>query len=106
MDAGNLFAGIPGDIDQELFTELLKSDRLSIQRIVSRGQVSPESGWYDQHDNEWVVVLKGEAKVICDNGDEFHLLPGSYLNIPAHTRHRVAWTTPDSDTVWLAIHYF
>jgi cupin 2 domain-containing protein len=30
---------------------------------------------------------------------------GSYLNIPAHIKHRVAWTDPARKTVWLAIHY-
>jgi len=31
--------------------------------------------------------------------------PGDYINIPAHTKHRVAWTTPDGPTIWLAVHY-
>ena len=31
--------------------------------------------------------------------------PGDYVNIPAHKRHRVEWTTPDAPTVWLAVHY-
>ncbi|MFP8878842.1 MAG: phosphoribosylaminoimidazole carboxylase, partial [Myxococcota bacterium] len=31
--------------------------------------------------------------------------PGDHLNIPAHTRHRVAWTDPDQATIWLAIFY-
>jgi len=30
---------------------------------------------------------------------------GSYLYIPAHVRHRVAWTHPTEKTIWLAIHY-
>jgi cupin 2 domain-containing protein len=105
MTINNLFDDIPGELGEELLSTLVQTDVLRIQRIVSRGQVSPQSGWYDQHDNEWVVVLSGEARIVYADGDEFHLLPGSYLNIPAHTRHRVAWTTPDSETVWLAIHY-
>jgi cupin 2 domain-containing protein len=38
-------------------------------------------------------------------GREIELRPGDYVNIPAHERHRVAWTTPDEPTVWLAIFY-
>ena len=68
-------------------------------------RISPESGWYDQDANEWVIVLKGEAKVSFENGDLFHLSAGDYLNIPAHIRHKVLWTTPDTETIWLAVHY-
>ena len=31
--------------------------------------------------------------------------PGDFVNIPAHKKHRVEWTTPDEPTVWLAVHY-
>ena len=31
-------------------------------------------------------------------------LPGRW-RIPAHTKHRVEWTTPDEPTIWLAVHY-
>jgi cupin 2 domain-containing protein len=33
------------------------------------------------------------------------LAPGDYLYIPAHTRHRVEWTSVDKPTVWLAVHH-
>lgn len=104
-ETGNLFDAIPADISRELFTELARGDQLRIERIVSKGHTSPESGWYDQDDNEWVVVLAGEANVTFASGDTVHLTAGSYLNIPAHTRHRVSWTLPDRETVWLAVHY-
>lgn len=32
-------------------------------------------------------------------------LPGSFIDIPAHRRHRVEWTSPDDPTIWLAVHY-
>ena len=53
-----------------------------------------------------VVVLKGKAKLLFE-GDEqpVHMQPGDYINIPAHRKHRVEWTTPDEANVWLAIHY-
>ena len=43
-------------------------------------------------------MFEGDAKVIVLN-------PGDYINIPSHTRHRVEWTEPDTETVWLAVHY-
>ena len=31
--------------------------------------------------------------------------PGDYINIPAHTKHRVSWTEPKKVTLWLCIFY-
>ena len=103
--AANIFTNIPEAGLHEVFTELLKTEGLSIKRIVSRGQSSPASGWYDQAENEWVLLLAGAARIAFETGEEFHLTDGSYLHIPAHVRHRVTWTAPDVETVWLAIHY-
>ena len=105
IDTGNLFDATPETIDQEILTDLVQSKNVAIKRIVSKGQVSPESGWYEQDDNEWVVVLKGEAKVTFENGNVFHMRAGNYINIPAHAKHRVSWTSPDTETLWLAVHY-
>jgi cupin 2 domain-containing protein len=33
------------------------------------------------------------------------LEPGDWTDIKAHVRHRVEWTAPDEDTVWLAVCY-
>jgi cupin 2 domain-containing protein len=104
-DIGNIFEAIPAEINQEIFSELVQSDKVKIQRIISKGQTSPESGWYDQAENEWVIVLKGEATILFENGDDVHLVSGSYLTIPANTKHKVTWTVPDQETIWLAVHY-
>ncbi|HEY9035654.1 MAG TPA: cupin domain-containing protein [Pseudomonadales bacterium] len=102
---GNVLESLPETLDEELFTEIIRGENVKIERIVSKGHASPASGWYDQDCHEWVVVLKGAATLSFANGDDVQLRPGSHLNIPAHTRHKVAWTTPDTETVWLAIHY-
>lgn len=101
----NLLETLPADFSAEQFSELVRADNVTIERIVSRGHSSPPTGWYDQPDNEWVAILKGEARLVFGDGSEIHLTAGSHINIPAHTRHRVAWTTPDTDTIWLAVHY-
>ncbi|OEY68087.1 cupin [Marinobacter sp. X15-166B] len=101
----NLFESLPESIDEEVFTEIIRGETIKIERIVSKGHTSPKSGWYDQKANEWVVLLKGEAKLAFANGNDVHLMPGSHVNIPAHTRHKVRWTTPETETIWLAIHY-
>ena len=33
------------------------------------------------------------------------MIPGDWITIEAHRRHRVNWTDPAQPTVWLAIHY-
>lgn len=101
----NLYDAIPATLNEELFTTLLDSEQVRINRIVSTGQASPTEGWYDQTDNEWVIVLKGEARIELEEEGIIELQPGSYLNIPAHKRHRVLWTSPVTQTVWLAVHY-
>ena len=106
MNANNLFDGLPGELAEEHFTEILLAGGLRVERIVSRGHCSPEGFWYDQDWAEWVLVLRGSAGVLFEGEAEPVVLrPGSYLSIPAHVRHRVAWTDSHEATVWLAIHY-
>lgn len=100
----NLFADIPRDLPDELFTTLLSARDVRIERIVSLGQASPEGFWYDQDQNEWVIVLQGAARLqFADRVVE--LKTGDFVNIPAHQKHRVEWTTPDEPTIWLAVFY-
>ena len=89
-----------------LVTTLLSAPGLRVERIVSAGQQSPPGFWYDQSEDEWVVVLEGAAALEFEGQQEpVRLAPGDWVNIPAHRRHRVAWTAPARRTVWLAIHY-
>lgn len=101
----NIFADLPDNLHKEVFEQLVDSDNISIERIVSKGHASPKTGWFDQETNEWVIVLKGEAKLVFEDQPEVHLKAGDYINIAAHTRHRVAWTPSDRETIWLAVHY-
>lgn len=103
----NLFTDLPDSLlADEQFDELLNTGKLRLERIVSEGHCSPDDFWYDQQENEWVVVLQGEAKLqMAGETEPRHLKPGDYLNIPAHCKHRVSWTTPNQKTVWLALFY-
>jgi cupin 2 domain-containing protein len=100
----NLLADVPRQIPSELFTTLLEADNVRIERIVSQGQASPGGFWYDQAQHEWVMVLKGAARLRFED-ECIELKPGDFISIPAHKKHRVDWTTPDEATVWLAVHY-
>ncbi len=100
----NLLADLPRDLSEEIFTTLLQASGVRIERIVSHGHQSPDGFWYDQPTNEWVLVLQGAAKIEFEGG-MVELGPGNFIDIPAHRKHRVAWTTPDEPTIWLALHY-
>ena len=101
----NLFEDIPKSAPEELFTELLKTDSVRIERIVSFGQSSPDGFGYDQSEDEWVLLLEGSATLGFEDKPSVALGAGDHLFIPAGQRHRVEKTDPKGRTVWLAIFY-
>ena len=106
MKVLNLLDTSPVHTPDELFITVLRANNFRIERIVSCGHVSPPDYWYDQEENEWVMILEGNAALQFEGEAEpVKLGRGSCLNIPAHARHRVVWTDPNQNTVWLAIYY-
>jgi len=102
----NIYSSIPADIPVELIQDILITGSFKIERIVSKGNSSPEGFWYDQDQNEWVLLLKGSAGLLFEGTDDvLTLKPGDYVNIPAHLKHRVEWTDPTTETVWVAVMY-
>lgn len=99
-----IFADLPSRLPNEVISTLIEATNLRIERIVSHGHSSPAGFWYDQEQQEWVMLLTGQAKLRLDD-QLIEMKAGDYLNIPAHMKHRVEWTTPDEPTVWLAVHY-
>jgi len=100
---GNLFEKLPAALDAESIEAIAGGGSARIERIVSHGHASPEDFWYDQDEDEFVLLLKGEAELEFEDGT-MHLKPGDYLTIAAHRKHRVKWTTPEQPTIWLAVH--
>jgi cupin 2 domain-containing protein len=107
MPAGeNIFDRIPADLSAELIETIVAGRGCRIERIISGGQASPPDFWYDQPEDEWVIVLKGGAGLLFEGEDGARVLQkGDYVTIPAHCRHRVMWADPHGDTVWLAVHF-
>jgi cupin 2 domain-containing protein len=102
----NLFSDLARRLPEEVVETLAEAAEVRIERIVSHGHASPPDFWYDQDQNEWVVVLKGAARLRFEGEEEaVEMEPGDFLNIPAHKRHRVEWTAPNEPTLWLAVHY-
>lgn len=100
----NLLADLPTPGNGESFHTLLNAPGFRVERIVSHGHASPEGFWYDQAEDEWVMLAAGAARLRFEGGQPVELTPGSYVHIPARRRHRVDWTDPTQPTVWLAIH--
>jgi cupin 2 domain-containing protein len=105
VNVANIFQGLPKHLDEEVFEILLKKGNLKVERIISRGHASPATGWYDQAQDEWVMVLQGEAIITLKDDKDYSLGSGDYMTIPAHTKHKVTWTLLELETIWLAIHY-
>ncbi|MEN8717413.1 MAG: cupin domain-containing protein [Sulfurovum sp.] len=104
----NIFENIKVNKDKEQFNDIINTKDVRIERIVSNGQTSEQDFWYDQNENEFVVVLKGRAILqIKQNNEikEYVLNEGDYLNIQANIKHRVKYTSLDEPTVWLAVFY-
>lgn len=101
----HLFDDIPSHLPAELFQPLLEVEGLRIERIISQGHSSPPGYWYDQAQEEWVLLVRGSAKLELGDGTITELNVGDYLLIPAGMKHRVAWTLPNEPTVWLAVHF-
>lgn len=104
MLPSNLFDNIPVNLPDELIQTILSRPNLRIERIISHGHASPEGHRFDQPQHEFVLLLKGAARLRFE-GEVVEMKPGSYLDIPAHRRHRVEWASPEEPTVWLAVHY-
>lgn len=102
----NVFDSIPSDLRSEWVERLAWKKGVRIERIISRGHASPEGFWYDQAETEWVLLVRGSARIVFEEGDtvvEMHA--GDHLVIPSRARHRIDWTSPDEDTIWLAVFY-
>lgn len=105
MRSGNFFEDVDINQKTEQFSEILRAPGVRIERIVSNGQTTPDDDWYDQDWTEWVLVLQGHAKIICEGETEPQdLRAGDWLEIKPNVRHRVTYTDLGGPTIWLAIH--
>jgi cupin 2 domain-containing protein len=103
MKIENLLEALPLPTDREHIRCLLENGDVRIEHIVSHGQPSPEGFWYDQPNDEWVLLLKGSATLLLAPGERLELKSGDSLLIPAHLQHCVEQTSEDA--IWLAVHF-
>lgn len=100
----SIFDGLPQHLPKEVVQTLIRAADVRIERIISHGHASAADFWYDQPQHEWVIVLKGAARLQFEDG-MVEMKVGDFINIPAFKKHRVDWTTPGEPTVWLGVRY-
>lgn len=106
VKAGSLYRDLSVVPGKERFDVLLETKTIRLERIVSSVRATPGAEWFDQEWAEWVLLLKGSAGLRVEGLSEVNVLrPGDYVYLPAHVRHRVEWTDPQTETIWLALHY-
>ncbi|WP_410498462.1 cupin domain-containing protein [Chitinibacter sp. S2-10] len=98
----NLLTSPPPDSTAECFIPLLNHPAFKLEHIISSAHASAADFWYEQAEDEWVLLLSGSAQL--QFADEIiALTAGDCLLIPAQTRHRVASCSIDAR--WLALHH-
>lgn len=106
MKRGSLYARLPAAVKRERMQTLSSVRSVKIERIVSRGQITPPGRWLTSRKAEWVVLLKGAATLRFKLGDRVvRMRPGDYVSIPAGEAHRVERTASGRPTIWLAVHF-
>lgn len=96
---------LPQEVSQlEKFEQIVSGKNIQIERIVSTGQTTPSGQWYDQELDEWVILLQGESELSYTDYTRIKIKAGDYLLIPAHTKHRVEYTSIEPACIWLAVH--
>ncbi len=105
METKNVFKQIPADLTEELFENILGNESFRLERIISKGHATPKDQWYDQKDDEWILLLQGSAGLRIEKQEIITLRQGDYILLPAGLKHRVEWTDHESETIWLALHF-
>lgn len=100
----NIFDDLPQHLPKEVVQTLIRASDVRIERIISHGHASAADFWYDQPQHEWVIILKGAARLQFQDS-MVEMKVGDCINISAFKKHRVDWTTPDEPTVWLGVRY-
>lgn len=99
----NIFESIPiMQANTEIISEILSGESIRIEKIYSNGYISDKNFWYDLDENEWVILLQGNAIIESEDSTITKLSGGDYIFIPAHCKHRVTYTSSSPECIWVA----
>lgn len=104
MTFHNFFNDLPKEMTKEVIEPILNNKNIRMERIVSNGQCSQPNFWYDQAENEFILILQGHAELEFEK-EVKTMSPGDHLMIPSHCKHRVKSTSQTEPTIWLAVFY-
>ncbi len=104
MKHGNIFSfgSAEDSANPEFFETLLKTSGAGrVERIYSKPYA--DGRWYDQDEDEFVLLLSGEAVLEFADSSKTELRAGDWLVIERRTVHRVARTSEEPRCVWLTV---
>ncbi len=104
MKHGNIFSfgGADDSGKPEFFETLLKfSGTGRVERIYS--EPYSDGQWYDQDEDEFVLLLSGESVLEFADSSKLELGAGDWLVIDRRTAHRVVRTSDNPRCVWLTV---
>lgn len=88
----------------EAVLDLQRGEGWRLQLIHSCDHSSPDGFWYDQDEHEWLLVLRGSARLrLREPEEECDLSVGDVLVLSPHRPHRVDRTDPSPGTLWLTL---
>ncbi len=94
----NLYNGKIPTENNEVFLTLFQNETLKIESI--RSSLKTPGQFYDQDQDEWVLLLEGEARI--EIIDEIRTMySGDYIFLPKHTLHKIHSTSDNA--FWLAV---
>lgn len=86
----------------EEYTEtMLSGDNWRLERIISRGHVSPEGFWYEQNEDEWGRGAPRRGRNHVGRRNEMHVKKRRKRAYSAKCRHRVSRTSENPECIWL-----
>ncbi len=84
--------------------QIQEGDNWRLELIVSNAAMSQKGFWYDQEENEWILILQGSALLrLRDPDGTLDMSVGDHLLLPSRRLHRIERTNSAPGTIWLSL---
>ena len=102
MELKSIFSNIAQSGEEEQFNLLAKSPNCRVERIVSAGHSSPKGFWYDQENDEFIMLVQGEATLEFED-KMVDMKAGDYMVIHKNPKHRIEKSSMEPACIWLCV---